>query len=77
MSEKVLLIDDDPKSTQEPPRERFVSLARFRETVRRDLECLLNSCRNTDFVHDDYRELPTSVLAFGLQLWTALAGYFR
>jgi type VI secretion system protein ImpF len=61
------LTDDEPDRRQEGPDRRFLSLSRLRGILRRDLSWLLNTC-NLASTEDlsDCREVPTSVLNYGI-----------
>lgn len=60
------LIDLEPKQSQEPPKSRSTSLRELKQSVRRDLEWLLNTrCHTMDF-DDRLEEVRKSVLYFGL-----------
>ncbi len=65
------LIDEDPKSSQDPPKSRSVSLEELKRSVRRDLEWLLN----TKCFHEDLdgglEESVRSVAFYGLPDFTA------
>lgn len=61
------LTDDDPTSRVEGPDQRVLSLARLRESVRRDLGFLLNAT-HLAAVRDlrDYPEVERSTLNYGI-----------
>lgn len=60
------LIDQDPRTPDEPPQTRLQSVRQLREAVRRDLEWLLNTRRVAVPPPPELRELNRSVYAFGL-----------
>jgi type VI secretion system protein ImpF len=59
------LIDDNPGSSQDPPRTRAQQLAALRDSVRRDLEALLNHHRRCLTPPAGLTELAQSVVEFG------------
>jgi type VI secretion system protein ImpF len=65
------LIDDEPEVTREPPTSRLKSLRQLKQSVRRDLEWLLNTRRLVDEIPDDLKHVRDSVIAFGLPDFTA------
>jgi type VI secretion system protein ImpF len=60
------LIDQQPESRVDAPMSRSESLRRFRRSIKRDLEFLLNSVRNATPIPDHMRQLRTSVFRYGL-----------
>ncbi len=60
------LLDNEPNIRQEPALTRAQSLRLHRESVRRDLEWLLNSHRMIVPIPEAYRELAHSVFTYGL-----------
>ncbi len=67
------LIDLDPRQSQEPPKSRSTSLAELKQSVRRDLEWLLNTRCFTDAGDGRLEEAPKSVAFYGLPDFTALS----
>jgi type VI secretion system protein ImpF len=60
------LLDDDPSATRETPKARTQVLRELKQSVRRDLECLLNTrwrCRGWP---EDLDQLELSILNYGL-----------
>ncbi len=68
------LIDDDPLSNVEPPMSRSQSVRVFKNSIRRDLEWLLNSRRTPEDPPEDMEDAARSVLYFGLPDVTSLSG---
>lgn len=67
------LIDLDPRTSTEAPKSRSASLRELRDSVRRDLEWLLNTrCHTNDF-DNTLEEAPRSVAFYGLPDFTGLA----
>ncbi|MEP6848460.1 MAG: type VI secretion system baseplate subunit TssE [Acidobacteriota bacterium] len=60
------LIDYDPRSSQESPKSRSTSLAELKQSVRRDLEWLLNSRKSIVEISDTLEETTRSVANYGL-----------
>ena len=61
------LTDELPESATESADRRVISLRRYRQGVRRDLENLLNSCRHSDDEPlSEFPEVAASVLNFGI-----------
>jgi len=60
------LLDLEPDTRFEAPITRAESLRRFKASVKRDLEWLLNTVRPPLDVPDAYRDVKKSVLTFGL-----------
>lgn len=67
------LIDLDPRQSHEPPKSRSTSLAELKQSVRRDLEWLLNTRCFTDAGDSRLEEAPKSVAFYGLPDFTALS----
>jgi type VI secretion system protein ImpF len=65
------LIDDEPEVTREPPISRMKSLRQLKQSVRRDLEWLLNTRKLVEEIPDDLKEVQKSVVAFGLPDFTS------
>jgi type VI secretion system protein ImpF len=64
------LIDLEPRVTQEPPSYRTQSLREMKESLRRDLEWLLNARRTPQAAPPSAVELSRSVYNFGLPDFT-------
>ena len=60
------LIDNEPEVSREPPLSRSKSVRLLKQSVKRDLERLLNTRQLPDDVPADLKELNKSVLMFGL-----------
>jgi type VI secretion system protein ImpF len=60
------LIDLNPKAATDPPGNRSQSVRQLKASLRRDLEWLLNSCRNPEEVPETYQELFRSLYNYGL-----------
>src|SRR5215207_8868264 len=60
------LIDYEPEITREPLASRAKSLRQLKETVKRDLEQLLNTRQSGDWLPEDLKELNSSLAAYGL-----------
>jgi type VI secretion system protein ImpF len=68
------LFDDEPRRTSESRQEKVVSLTRFKEGVKRDIEWLLNSkCRFDDLDGSLFGEVKRSVINFGVHDFTGLS----
>ena len=65
------LIDDEPEVTREPPISRMKSLRQLKQSVKRDLEWLLNTRRLADEIPEHLKEVQHSVAAFGLPDFTS------
>jgi type VI secretion system protein ImpF len=67
------LLDFEPKLSQESPKTRLRSLREFKQSVKRDLEWLLNSrCHLEEDIKNTSQELYKSVLAYGLPDFTGV-----
>jgi type VI secretion system protein ImpF len=60
------LLDDDPAATREVVRSRTQQMRELKQSLRRDLENLLNTRRSWLAWPDDLTELDRSVLDYGL-----------
>ena len=60
------LLDDDPASTREVPKSRTQVLRELKQSVRRDLENLLNTRRRWSGWPDHLEELDGSLVNYGL-----------
>lgn len=67
------LVDQDPRSSTEAPKSRSVSLAELKQSVRRDLEWLLNSRCFLKADEIDLEETKRSVAFYGLPDITGLS----
>lgn len=67
------LIDLDPQSNVEPALTRSESVRAFKNSVRRDIEWLLNSRATPEKVDENLEETARSVLHFGLPDLTSLS----
>lgn len=66
------LIDFDPRTSSEAPKSRVGSLDELKQSVRRDLEWLLNARCPVFGIDEDLEEANRSVAVFGLPDFTAL-----
>lgn len=60
------LLDDDPETTREPVWQQAAVLESVRDTVCRDLQNLLNSRRCLEELPENFPELHSSLLNYGL-----------
>jgi|SRR6185369_17076486 len=60
------LIDFDPRSSQESPKSRSTSLKELKQSVRRDLEWLLNSRHSVVDIPETLEEVNRSLAVYGL-----------
>jgi len=60
------LVDDDPSSQSEGPMSRAESVRALKESLRRDLEALLNTRRTAEEAPEGLTEVAASVYHFGL-----------
>ena len=60
------LIDTEPEARSEAPVTRSESLRRLRQSVKRDLEWLLNTARIADELPEAYVELQNSLYVYGI-----------
>ncbi|HVF91159.1 MAG TPA: type VI secretion system baseplate subunit TssE [Blastocatellia bacterium] len=60
------LIDYEPEVSREPLASRSKSLRQLKESVKRDLEQLLNTRRSGDWLPPGLKELNNSLAAYGL-----------
>jgi type VI secretion system protein ImpF len=67
------LIDFEPKSTQEAPKSHSNTLRELKQSVRRDLEWLLNTRCYLDDIDENLEEVRKSVMAFGLPDFTGIS----
>lgn len=67
------LFDDEPRRRSESREEKVISLKRFREGVKRDIEWLLNSKSRFFDLDDIYSEVKNSVLNYGIRDFTGLS----
>ncbi|HEV8591597.1 MAG TPA: type VI secretion system baseplate subunit TssE [Pyrinomonadaceae bacterium] len=67
------LIDLDPRESQEPAKSRSTSVADLKQSVRRDLEWLLNTRCHLDTIDDKLEEAPRSIAFYGLPDFTAVS----
>jgi len=66
------LVDFEPRNKEEAPKSRLQDLREFKQSVRRDLEHLLNT-RVTADIDEDLEEVRHSILFYGLPDFTATA----
>ena len=68
------LFDDEPRRRSESREEKVISVRRFREGVKRDIEWLLNSkSRFYDLDDGQFSEIKNSVLNYGIRDFTGLS----
>ena len=68
------LTDNEPHRQQESRTKRIISMARYRQSVLRDLAWLLNSRAHIEKDGlDEFEEVPASVLNYGVQSLTGLS----
>ena len=60
------LLDYEPEVSREPLASRSKSLRQLKESVKRDLEQLLNTRQSGDWLPADLKELESSLAAYGL-----------
>jgi type VI secretion system protein ImpF len=60
------LLDDDPTASRETPKTRTQVLRELKQSVRRDLENLLNTRRRAVAWPEEFEELRQSLLGYGL-----------
>ncbi len=60
------LIDYEPRDLREAPKSRITSLAELKQSIRRDLEWLLNTRCHTEALDDRLVEAKRSVAFYGL-----------
>jgi len=68
------LIDGDPDRSVEPEWARAQGVSELRESVKRDLESLLNTRQTRSELADNSDELATSMLTYGLPDFTSTGG---
>jgi len=66
------LIDYEPVMSREAAASRVKTLRQLKQTVRRDLEWLLNTRRLVDDLSADLKEVSNSLLAYGLPDFTTV-----
>ncbi|MET0752639.1 MAG: type VI secretion system baseplate subunit TssE [Pyrinomonadaceae bacterium] len=67
------LLDFEPKSSSEAPKSRSKSLAELKQSVRRDLEWLLNTRSFIAEIDENLEEVNSSVMVFGLPDFTGMS----
>ena len=60
------LIDYEPELSREPPASRSKSLRLLKQSVKRDLECMLNTRQSIVYVEPEMKELTNSLACYGL-----------
>ncbi|MCS6873748.1 MAG: type VI secretion system baseplate subunit TssE [Pyrinomonadaceae bacterium] len=66
------LLDFEPELSQEPPKSRLKNLREIKQSIKRDLEWLLNTRSHLSRICDDGEEVRKSVLAYGLPDFTGV-----
>src|SRR4051794_21457373 len=59
------LLDDDPAASRDPPRNRYQVLRELKQSIRRDLENLLNTRRQPRPLPPGLEELEESLVTYG------------
>ncbi len=67
------LIDLEPKVSREAPKSRSQDLRELKQSVRRDVEWLLNTRHTADKVPEDLEELNNSMAIYGLPDFTGMS----
>ncbi len=67
------LLDDEPRKRSESREEKVISVKRFREGVKRDIEWLLNSKSKFYDLDEVLSEIKNSVLDYGIRDFTGLS----
>lgn len=67
------LLDFEPELSQEPPKSRSRSLNELKQSVRRDLEWLLNTRSYPGEVDERLEEIKKSVITYGLPDFTGIS----
>ena len=67
------LIDYEPELSREPLASRSKSLRQLKDSVKRDLEQLLNTRKSEDWLPSDLKELNSSLAAYGLPDFTSFS----
>ena len=67
------LFDDEPRRQSESREEKVISVKRFREGVKRDIEWLLNSKSRFYDLEDHLHDVRDSVLNYGIRDFTGLS----
>jgi type VI secretion system protein ImpF len=67
------LLDDEPDVSVELPKQRAQKLRELKQSVMRDLEYLLNTRVSLRFYPDDFKNIETSVLNFGIPDFSGVA----
>ncbi len=67
------LLDFEPKVSTEAPKSRSQSLRELKQSVRRDLEWLLNTRHTADKVPEGLEEVNKSIAIYGLPDFTGLS----
>jgi type VI secretion system protein ImpF len=67
------LLDFEPKSSQEAPKSRSRSLRELKQSVKRDLEWLLNTRSHAENFDENLEEVFKSVAVYGLPDFTGIS----
>ena len=67
------LVDGEPGNPTEAPASGTESLRQLKESVRRDLEWLLNTRQRTPDISTDFKELRRSLAAFGVRDFSTMS----
>lgn len=67
------LLDEEPDVSVELPKQRAQKLRELKQSVKRDLEYLLNTRVSLRFYPEDYKQVETSVLNYGIPDFSGVA----
>lgn len=67
------LFDDEPRRLSEGRHEKVISIKRFREGIKRDIEWLLNSSSKFYDLVESHPQVASSVLNYGIRDFTGLS----
>lgn len=67
------LVDYEPRVQTEPPKSRLQNLRELKQSVRRDIECLLNARISHYDVDETLEEVRHSIVYYGLPDFTAVS----
>lgn len=67
------LIDLEPKNANEAPKSRSRSIEELKQSVKRDLEWLLNTRHTADKIPEDLEEVSKSIAIYGLPDFTGMS----
>lgn len=67
------LIDLDPRQSSEPPKSRSATVHELKQSVKRDLEWLLNTRCHLEMLDENLEEVPRSLALYGLPDFTGVS----